>query len=242
MSTSDKTQHLYPDLIAAGGLDAALSASLLEVGSALTASRLNGNIRFVAYSRVNRGNRSSQVYLAANERLFTFDFWSEGVLVANGKTPDIIETARAIDAWVANDCSLEKLSAFTFVTLTKQALSHENGTLTEEVWKSYLGTIADDLPELERFVALAAQVPQLRQLFPYTSMNRFCFSRCTGYPYTSDTPIVEPQPDGQYVVRACDGSVIGKGPASVAVQLVIGHLPTNCGAAVRGTAETIQTT
>lgn len=241
MSPLDKTQHFYPDLIAAGGLDIALSASLLGVGSTLTASGLPENIKFVAYSHVKHGNRFSQVNIAVNERLFVVDFWSEGVHIANGRTPDIVDAAKVINAWVASECSLVEMSSYAFVSLTKQALSHENGTMTEERWISYLGTIADDFPELKKFVASAAQAPQLRQLFPYTSMNRFCFSRCTGSPYTSDTPIVEPQQDGQYVVRACDGTVIGKGAASDAVQLVIANLPSNCGAAVRGTAETINT-
>ena len=181
MPPLDKTQHFYPDLIAAGGLDVALSASLLGVGSTLTASGLPENIKFVAYSHVKHGNRFSQVNIAANERLFVFDFWSEGVHIANGKMPDIVDSAKAINAWVAAECSLVELSSYAFVSLTKQALSHENGTMTEERWISYLGTIADDFPELKKFVASAAQAPQLRQLFPYTSMNRFCFSRCTGF-------------------------------------------------------------
>ncbi len=199
-------------------------------------------MRFVVYGRVERANRFSQVYTAAEERLFLFDFWRDGVHLADAQTPDLKETARAIDKWVATECSLDELAELHIVTLTQGAKSYDQGTEVEDRWSLYLQTIGHNFPELVSFVHAAAQAPQLRQLFPYTSLNHFCFSRCTGYPFTRDTPHVRPQEDGSYNVYSRENGLVGNGDAATAVQLVIAHLPPNCGAAVRGTVETMKAT
>jgi hypothetical protein len=94
---SKAINELYPDLIALGGLANALQSALREIGSALTVSELDKRINFVVYARVESGSRSSQVYIAAKERLFLFDFWARGVMLAQGRTPQLAEMARAID-------------------------------------------------------------------------------------------------------------------------------------------------
>jgi Family of unknown function (DUF6193) len=43
---------------------------------------------------------------------------------------------------------------------------------------------------LRPLLAAAARSDQLRNLFPFTSMNRLCFSRCSDYPYTMDCPCI----------------------------------------------------
>lgn len=76
------------------------------------------------------------------------------------------------------------------------------------------------------------------KLFPYTSLWTLCFSRCTGYPFTKDTPTVTPIADKQqYLVRASDGMELGAGSASEALKMVLEHLPKDIGPAVRGTSE-----
>jgi hypothetical protein len=43
---------------------------------------------------------------------------------------------------------------------------------------------------LQPVVAAAAADPDLRRLFPFTSMNRLCFSRSSRYPWTFDCPCI----------------------------------------------------
>jgi hypothetical protein len=77
----------------------------------------------------------------------------------------------------------------------------------------------------------------LRRLFPYTSLNIFCFSRCTGYPFTLDTPFVRPVMENWYEVMSASGLVLGRGDAEAAAELVVANLPPGCGPAVPGTAD-----
>jgi hypothetical protein len=88
------TSRLYPELTAAGGLTNALRNTLADAGSPLAVSGLNPADNFVAYARVKSGPRFSQVYIAAEERLFLFDFWNRGVMLARGETPDLTEPSK----------------------------------------------------------------------------------------------------------------------------------------------------
>src|SRR5436190_6359999 len=100
---------LYPDIEAAGGLSAALQAELQRVGSDLQVSNVD-EVSFISYAHVESGFRSSQVFLAANERLFVFDCWSRGVLFGNGKTQSLNELARAINRWVGTTCKAQEIT------------------------------------------------------------------------------------------------------------------------------------
>jgi hypothetical protein len=239
MIVSKNTNEFYPDLVAAGGLADALQNALREICSPLTVSELEKSIRFVVYARVESGSRFSQVYIAAQERLFLFDFWARGVMLAQGQTPHLTAMARAIDKWVQSDCSTTDLVAgFPFVAVEDKAAAYERGEEVEERWRSYMASIG--FPELVAFVAAASQRPKLRQLFPYTSLNMFCFSRCTGYPFTRDTPYVRPLQQGQYEVVSRKGNVLGRGNAEEAADLVVANLPPGCALAVPGTADDLE--
>jgi hypothetical protein len=228
----------YPDLIALGGLPTALQSALREIGSVLTVSELDNGINFVVHARVESPPRFSQVYIAAQERLFLFDFWARGVMLARGQSPHLSETGGAIDKWVASSCTAAQLAAaFRFVVVEPTAAAYERGNEVEERWRSYIGGIQIRFPELVPFVQAASRRPELRQLFPYTSLNMFCLSRCTGYPFCRDTPFVRPINKGQYEVVSASGAVLGRGDAEEAADLVVVNLPLGCGPAVPGTAD-----
>jgi hypothetical protein len=237
---SDNINQLYPDVTAAGSLRNALQSALNAIGSELKVTSFDGSAKFVAYARVESGPRFSQVYIAAKERLFLSDFWSRGVMLAGGKTPDLAGMASAINRWVAWSCTTGELaSEFTFVVVESRAAAYESGEEVEYKWQGYLETIADRYPELAAFVQAASKRQELRQLFPYTSLNAFCFSRCTGYPFTRDTPFVGPLRGGQYQVVDPAGQVLGTGDAETAADLLVGNLPPGCGRAIAGTADDI---
>ncbi|OOQ57210.1 hypothetical protein BC343_15585 [Mucilaginibacter pedocola] len=86
-------------------------------------------------------------------------------------------------------------------------------------------------------VRLAKQDEVLGALFPFTSMNRLCFSRCTGYPYTSDIPLIQAALDGTYQVRLPDNTLLGGGNAIEVISLLKQNLPANIQPAVPGTAD-----
>jgi hypothetical protein len=238
MEVAKDIPELYPDLIEQGGLANALQAALRKIDSSLAVSELDQSVPFVVYARVESGHRFSQIYIGAKTRMFSFDFWNRGVCLAHGATPEILGMARSIDKWIASGCSTcELASAFRFVQVEPTAVAYERGEEIEMRWRQYLASLGERFPELTAFVAAAAADPKLRQLFPYTSMSRFCFSRCTGYPFTLDTPHVVPLGRDEYEVISSSGESLGRGNAADAVVLAVAALPPNCGPAVPGTAE-----
>jgi hypothetical protein len=236
----ERTRSLYADVLEQGGLCGALQAAFLRIGSSMRVREFDGGRRFSFYALVKSASRQSQVMVAAERRLFSVDFWSRGVNLASGGTPDLDRAALAIDRWVGSSCGTgELVSAFDFVEAVRDAWAYEQGIEVEERWRAYLETIPESIPELQAVVSAAATRPALRQLFPYTSMNRLCFSRCTGYPFTRDIPSVVPAGGDRYRVYGPTGEQLGSGVVEEALDIVIKHLPPGCGPAIAGTDEEI---
>lgn len=91
------------------------------------------------------------------------------------------------------------------------------------------GWVEESLPRLFR---AAAEVEALRRLFPFTSLNRLCFSRCSRFPFTFDCPCVAAD-RGFYTVLAT-WSVAGEPPVlgettsvAEALALVVKNLPAD---------------
>ena len=59
-------------------------------------------------------------------------------------------------------------------------------------WTTLLRYIEVDFPALVPVVQEACNLKTIKALFPYTSHDKLCFSRCTGYPYTDDCPNIIP--------------------------------------------------
>ena len=238
MTPTEDTRGLYPDLAEVGGLIAGLQQAFSQIGSPLTVG--GENVQFVTYARIGGGNRLSQVYAAAEQRLFMFDFWRNGAMLANGQTAELLDVARAVHVWIAMECSLDVLDSLPSVTLAPNARIYEMGNEVEHRWQVYLHSLGQTFPKLMAFVNEAAIHPELRQLFPFTSLMFFCFSRCTGYPFTNDIPCVAVRPDGSYEVLTPDYRSLGHGTAKEAAAIVIANLPNDCGPAIPGTAEDLQ--
>ena len=235
--TADLTR-LYPDLAAAGGLSPLLQQALEACGSALRVSGLGEAEAPLFSAKVESGTRFSGVLVAAEERLFLPNFCNRGVVLAYGRTQDLGDAARAINRWVGSECTMAGLASdFDFVSVEPHAESYERGDEVEHRWRDYLARRDDSFCQLEAIILAASRRPELRQLFPFTSMNTLCFSRCTGYPFTRDTPHVRPLSNGRYEVFGPNGQALGLGDAEAAVRLVVANLPTNCGPALPGTAD-----
>lgn len=233
----------YPDLIEQGGLTNAVQSALRFIGSSLSVMKPADFMNSAVYSRVELNLRFSQIYIGSQVRMFGFDFWNNGVCLAHGSTPDLFEMANCIDKWLSSSCTTSELTRdFHFVIVEPKAKAFELGTEVESCWQKYLTSLIESEPDLVPFVFAAAQETKLRQLFPFMSLMSFCFSRCTGFPYSGDIASVLATAPNDFQVTSCSGEIIGRGNAEEAVAMVVAALPWNCGPAVPGTVEQLKAT
>jgi hypothetical protein len=232
------TKSLYPEIESAGGLIFALDLAFKKIGSTLKVSNEDDPKVFPgAYARIEKDNKFSQIYIAAKEKLYLPDFWRDGVCLGHGKTENIDLLAECIVYWLTTKAHTKELAnKFSFVTPHKDARIFDEGNEVEYKWQSILND--PDRKEIKSFVELAINDPILSKLFPYTSIMTLCFSRCTGYPFTYDTPTVSPIIEsGQYIVRKNKIDVVGSGSAVDALKMVLDNLPKDIGPAIKGTSE-----
>ena len=243
---------LYPDLVTAGSLSIALAQALANLGSPLQPVSL---INFLVFARTERGSRFCQMYIAAHERLFIFDFWSKGVGYGKGSTSSLHDAAQAIHFWLIEQPDLARMQdRFSFFTADAQGLAHEAGEAVEYQWerlrKSWARSAEEHPDALSPLplIEAAMQQPELRQLFPFTSLYSLHFSRTTGYPFTHDCPYAIPVANGRFRAYhpppAADvesmGEIIGEGDANEVSSMLAANLPPNCGPAVDGTADDLE--
>jgi hypothetical protein len=230
--------ELYPE--AAGvGLSVPLQAELDKRCPRLKASWPLAPLAL--WSGVRRGERYAQVCVAAEERSFDLSLSDEGVGFLEGWVDDLADLAAPICEWFAEPRpSGETMEGrHPFLELDPYARAFERGEALEFLWRGLL----DDPPveSLRPLVEAAAAEPRLRQLRPYTSIGRLCFSRWVNYPFSQDLPYALPreppyalQDEGGFLVfRAnelpayLDGSAPGAfaGNARRAVELLVAALP-----------------
>lgn len=114
----------------------------------------------------------------------------------------------------------------------------ERAQRREAAWETVVDRAAGD-PEWLRalsvpLVTLARATPELAALFPFTSMNRLCFSRCSDYPFTLDCPCVGVGRSG-YVVQGTWAVSEEQGPPlldvtfdlELVVRVLLEHLPSD---------------
>lgn len=234
------TTTRYPEIESAGGLTPALNSALESIGSSLRVSAKDDLDNLpVTYNRIEKNGKYSQVYLAANEKLYLPDFWRDGVCLAHGQISNIKALAECIDCWLTMDIRTDELAErFPFVKPSKLAIFFDDSDEVEYKWQLILDSACNK--QIKSFVELAIKDPILSKLFPYTSLVTLCFSRCTGYPFTYDTPTVTPVWDtSEYLVKTSDDREIGSGSAREALRMVLDNLPSNICPAVKGTSDTI---
>jgi hypothetical protein len=252
----------YGDVADAGGIGPAIQAQLKAIRSPLCVEKADPDFSALLpfdWEVVQRQQRFSQIKTAKHRRLFMLDFWDRGVCLAHGTTPLLPEVAEAINAWVAREvCTGELQRLFPFVAVESTAELHEQGAAAEveRKWQALCSHFKSDESKvvLVPLVEKVMEVPVLRRLFPFTSLDWLCFSRCTGYPFSGDCPSVcstrlrfapRPTPEQRatlgpprpYTVADSKGHFLGEGDAAEAVELIVRHLPPSCGPAIQGTAD-----
>ena len=237
--------RLYPDIAEMGGLVSALKRVFDEMGANLVAT----DPKFLVSACVCTGDRSSNVMTAECERAFCAAFWHQGVQYGRGSVDDLSEVGRAIFSFHHDFPSIQEMGTrFSWFGTDWRALAHEKGPsfFVDDAWRCLENRISGgDAGSSEwRVLALVREAkrrPELRQLFPFRSLYRLCFSRTTGYPYTNDCPLIHSIGGEQFRVVSADKSrILGEGPLVLAVDVAVANLPPNCGPAVHGTAENFQ--
>jgi hypothetical protein len=238
---------LYPELAQSGGLSPALQRIFDGLSADLHVTKVEGVVS-PGWAFVREGSRQSQIVAALIKRNFHVDFWYQGVYYGSGGASDLTEVATAIVAFHLENVSIHQMaSRFVWLKPNKQVLSHQRGAefFVTECWQDLeRWLIADRPPLVDQLLPLvleAAKQPDLRGLLPFTSHNRLCFSRTTGYPYSYDCPLAWPVEDGLFRVAAADEqTVLGEGDAARAAVILAVNLPKNCGSAINGTAEDLE--
>ncbi|MFG2820890.1 DUF6193 family natural product biosynthesis protein [Kitasatospora sp. NPDC048365] len=237
---TDNLAHLYPELGRNETLRSILQAAVHQAGYGLDVLPEDAPGWWRSGARMDSDSRTASALLGIAERAFILSFWERGVGMARGTTTSLDAVASAMGAWQSGATLAQLKSACPFVDYSRLAEAHERGDGVEAQWTSYRHTTARFVDH-ELIEAAYAQ-PQLRVLFPFHSLNSLNFSRCTGFPYTHDIPVITPA-NGRYRVtwwhtRSPHGPAdIGEAESpDEAVALVLAHLPHNCGPAVAGTA------
>ncbi|MGW0803621.1 DUF6193 family natural product biosynthesis protein [Nonomuraea sp. NPDC002799] len=236
---SEDYVRLFPEIGSAGSLQAALQDAFDQAGYELTALLTGAPGWWDCAARVGDGHRHVSVVAASQERCLLMEFWGQGVMMVEAQTSDLTSAAKAIRAWQEGSRLAEVKAACPFIEYGSLAEAHERGDAVAAKWVSYRTTSASHVDH--DLIEAASTQPLLRALFPFHSHRTLNFSRCTGFPYTHDIPVITPRTDGTYRVtwrdRSPDGPAIAEADTPhEAVAVVIAHLPDNCGPAVAGTA------
>jgi hypothetical protein len=191
-------------------------------------------------ARVKRNQRFSQIYCGTDKGLFGYDFWDHGVYLGFAEHTDPLKVAQSLHTWIEDKATISQMrTLFPFVCFEAKADAFEKDIEVEWQWDRLEESMksGDHKVALLPLVVAARKRNELKVLFPFTSLIRLCFSRCTGFPYSGDCPHAAPAEDGLFLVFDASEQIVGKGNVETAVQTLIDHLPPNCGPARKGTAE-----
>ena len=250
---------MYPELEKVGGLQNAIDIEFEKLNSDLRVTRDSDLEKIpLTFALITNGQKFSQVYIGAEEKLYLPDFWKEGVCLAHGQTDNISNLGQVLDFWLCNDITTKALAdKFSFVVPNDKAFAFDDSKEVEYTWNLILQD--QSRVELNDFIKIAIKDDVLNKLFPFTSLYTLCFSRCTGYPYdTGDLPNVTPKQfenfapvqseksitvqdrnklETQFVVTKNKSEYLGEGTAEEALKIVKANLPDNVQPARKGTTD-----
>ncbi|GAA4993714.1 hypothetical protein GCM10025734_23010 [Kitasatospora paranensis] len=161
----------------------------------------------------------------------------QGASLAAGTTEDLAAVARAVAAWMGG-AGLERTRvAAPFIRFRPWALDHEREPFdqVELAWRHKLDRFhmlpGRRRPHVEALVEAAHAQPALRRLMPVTSHFVLWFSTRVNHPYERVGYAIDPQGDGQYVVRDLGEVIACTTTPEEAVALAVAALPEGTGPA-----------
>jgi hypothetical protein len=159
--------ELYPDLLRAGGLAAALREAARAMAIDLGPVRVqSGDGRYTtAMIASSRGTIS--VLLGAEKRHFSISIYSSTFVWAAGSTGILADVVAVADAWRAGATLGELIRGFPFMHHDEVAASYENNTPIEGQWARLLAD--PELDGMRELLCSAHARRELAALFPYVS-------------------------------------------------------------------------
>jgi hypothetical protein len=146
-------RSLYPDL-ARVGLAGALQRQLDEIGSTVDVEQSELLSPMISWVSAETRERSVQVAIAAQERLFIVAAWSDGIDL-NGNTVDLKQVALVFDCWLSpkQPSGEETVAQFEWLALSPFAVAYERGEAIEFRWKQFAET-ANGIERLKPLVTV----------------------------------------------------------------------------------------
>ncbi|MEU3727382.1 DUF6193 family natural product biosynthesis protein [Streptomyces sp. NPDC031705] len=236
--------ELYPELVAAGSLAAALERLAADLGVDLAV--LPGDWGALVSAGIAASvpeRKPLSVHIGAESRWFGVSGWSQGVELITGSTPDLADVVRAGVAWGQGGSLRELRAELPFLHSSERAEAHERGpaAVVELQWRLMRNEAAEapDFPEFGALVEAAHAERRLRELYAFSSHGTLGFSSCTGFPFQSEVAIAPSHGGSPYrVLKHPHADVISEAAtAEEAVAQAVTHLPGGLGPAVMGTAK-----
>jgi hypothetical protein len=208
-------EALYKDIIEEGGLSKALESLLANANSSLKPKVVG-----FACVTVRSNQRSSQVMLAAEERLFSVDFWCKGVCYGSWWINSLEIAALSIRDFIEDeyDCMKMHKSYHWFKSTIGMLHEKDASLLVKRAWKSLLRRLERQksakrntlIRTMYGVARIAHQNKHLRVLMPYISMETLCFSLTTGWPYKTIGPKITSLQSGTCVLQTENGVIQGE--------------------------------
>ncbi|MFH8382998.1 DUF6193 family natural product biosynthesis protein [Kitasatospora sp. NPDC018058] len=234
---------LYPELLAAGTLAAALERTAAELAVDLTVLPGNWGDTSAAIAAAVPERKPLHVHIGAEQRWFGVTGWSRGVQMITGGATELRDIVRAAVAWGSGDSLRELRDRLPFLEFTELAEAHERGPAAAVgvQWRRIREEAAEE-PEFTEFgllVEAAHAEPRLRQLYPFSSHWVLGFRGHTGVPSRAAVAIVPAHNGRPYRVQRFphEGLIAEAATAQEAVALAVAHLPADLGPAVAGSEE-----
>jgi hypothetical protein len=224
---------LYPEVVAEGSLAAALRIVAVEQGLSIPTPVVGADPFYRALVPTTVPHREELVLSAWHvERRWSVRGCErdQGLALIDGDTLDLIEVARAAQAWHDGVALVDIPQLAPFVSLTGrfEVADRDPAQLVESEWQHLRKQAAEkDWPEYHQLIEAAYAVPQLRHLYPYTSHWSLRFSTTTRPSLSHDVPVcIHPgRGRGYLVTMGYMGPTLIETPgAEEAVAVAVRHL------------------
>lgn len=213
---------LYPDIAHASSLRLAVQFEFDRAGYGLDVLLPSAPGWRDVGAVVRNDDRSVNVDMGSQKRVFIMQFWAQGLQLASGKTSELAAVAEPIHIWLSGARVRDLNAACPFVNFSPWSEACERGEGIEYTWQQYLANEgqAPQLTALHSFLAAAMSQPRLRALCPFTSMGTLGFRPTVHYTH-SVGPWVRPLGDDRYLVRGPGRHEVGVGDAAHSVELAL---------------------
>jgi len=125
-------------------------------------------------------------------------------------------------------------------TPTENAYVHEEGAAAEVriAWLGVLNFFEQVYPHGIRIVTSLRNTEPYANMFPTKSWDCICFSRCTGYPFTMDGPVIRPLTEDRAQICDFHGNALFEGSNAEVMEALMRFTPPDWNHASQGDSET----